>query len=169
MFAVFAELLIMFTFASEPSPALWRSLTHEIEHTQIDNVCWRIAREQTPQATPSVNIAFTVEVQGKCEPLQVAVPWRPEPLGWVEFVNGEWLPQVHIDCTRIAEALGHGGDVPLFYFSELAMARAMATVVRHELHHLLRQTSQHSLTGEFRATLNGRDLVLPFAESKCPR
>lgn len=168
MLLVIAQLLLRFNFGSEPSPILWRSLSHELERTQIDNACWRIDREEAEQPTSPAN-TVTVEVQGKCEIPSMTVPWRPEPLGWVEVTGGHWLSRVHMDCTRIAEALEHREDNPLSYFSELSLARAMATVVRHELRHLVRQTREHARTGEFRDALAGRDLVLPFSESKCPR
>jgi hypothetical protein len=169
MIVVLAQLLITFNFASSPSPALWHTLASEIEHSEIDKACWRVARHELVEASSVPVTSFTVDVRGKCELPYADAAWNSNPLGWVNVVNGEWTPQVHLDCTRIAEAVRRAQEGALCNLPETTMARAMAVVVRHELHHLLRKTREHSSSGEFRASLNSEDLILPPMDKRCER
>jgi hypothetical protein len=104
-----------------------------------------------------------VQFHGSCR-----IPNQPlddveRPLGWVDRVDGQMLSIVHVDCARIGQALRRVVTDPQSAKSQDLLARAIARVIRHELHHLVLQTSDHDRTGDFKSALRAEELIAPFA------
>lgn len=112
--------------------------------------------------TDSFQELIVVKFHGSCELPSRRQPVAPSSpsLGWVERIDGQFLSIIHIDCQRIAEVLArivpeHSPDVDEIF------ARAIARVVRHEMRHLLLNTSSHERSGENKASLRAEELAAP--------
>jgi hypothetical protein len=107
-----------------------------------------------------------VKIRGECRVSARSVSiWRPDPLAWVDRVDGQILSFIHVDCTRLSEALSRivpGAGAYLRepeIMGETRMTRAVALVIRHELRHILLQSSAHDTRGEYKAALRPEELI----------
>jgi len=105
---------------------------------------------------------FVVRIHGVC---RVSVRARQGgfelPLGWVDRVDGQMLAIIHVDCSRIGQALARIAIDPGSVETRQMYARAIARVVRHELRHVLLNTANHEKRGEDKAALTAEELVAP--------
>ncbi len=103
-----------------------------------------------------------VDFHGRCRtgPRDVVVE-QDQALGRAHVVNGVVLPFIEIECGRVQAFLRstlRGGQEQN---SDLALGRALARVVAHELYHVLAGTMSHSRSGIAKPALSGNDLVSP--------
>jgi hypothetical protein len=117
-----------------------------------------VATEAWESATSDV----VVRIHGIC---RVPTPQRQKdserPLGWVDIVDGQMLSIIHVDCTRIGEALERLVVNPHSIETREMYARAIARVIRHELRHVLLDSSDHEKRGENKAALRAEELAAP--------
>ena len=144
-----------------PLPAaLETAVAQEIDQSSGGRLSWT----NTPGEFPDLVL---VRVHGACR-----IPARPDPsacgpLGWVDRVDGKFLSVIHVDCSRIGEELARivtpphcivSGDPRCRAANEM-YSRAIARVVRHELHHIRLNTGKHEKTGENKPALRPEALV----------
>jgi hypothetical protein len=139
------------------------ALTLQSEHPLPPGLETAVARELASSALGADSQStLVVRIHGNCRVDRM--PRRANsdgPLGWVDIVDGEMLSIIHLDCTRIGEALARLVDNPNSVQTEELYARAMARVIRHELRHVQLNTTRHEKRGENKAALLAEELVAP--------
>jgi hypothetical protein len=145
-------------------PGLQHAMEREIVRwTGFEGRSPRLVMAAAVGPTDSFQDLIVVKFHGSCKlPVKTrpsSAP-SPQPFGWVERVDGQFLSIIHIDCQCIAEALarvvpGHSPDADEIF------ARAITRVIRHEMRHLLLNTSCHESSGENKASLRAEELAAP--------
>lgn len=124
---------------------------------------WQILLLDSEAAKGNYADVRILRIHGDCQiPTRLPylnAPARP-PLGWTDYVAGEFLPYAHADCTRIGIALRAAH--PRLEFSPVAerqlVNETLARVLAHELTHLARNSPQHDHSGDFASSLSLRSL-----------
>jgi hypothetical protein len=106
-----------------------------------------------------------VKIHGPCHITNLKSTDVNHPMGWVDRVDGEMLSIIHVDCSRIGEALCRIVVNPQSNQTRQLMARAIARVIRHEWHHLTLNTANHEKEGDYKASLRAEELAAPFQTS----
>ena len=81
------------------------------------------------------------------------------PLGWTHMADGEFLPFVDVSCDRVLAVIRSLIRGESLRKQELALGRALARVMAHELYHLFAETVRHARAGAAKAGFNAFDLV----------
>jgi hypothetical protein len=166
--ALYAALCLLLAPAAMPGATALR-LSHETDATPL--VLHQLRVELSRIAEPSRhdfawvkdNSArpgrrVSVRLLGSCTG-DLEVHSKRGPLGWTKVISGRILPFVEIDCDRVRATIlpdVSGDEQPL---REVALGRALARVLAHELRHVLAQTLDHHDHGLAGASLNSRDLL----------
>jgi hypothetical protein len=155
-----SSVAVSIEYATPPSGSFAAALRVRLEQsTPVGGGSLRLASVGEVQAGQLRQRLIIVKILGECRVLSgPPAIWRPDPLGWVERVDGRILSFVFVDCTRVSEALrriGHSGDRGT---RETGMAGAVALVIRHEMRHILLQTTDHETRGEYKAALRAEEL-----------
>ena len=78
---------------------------------------------------------------------------------WTKIIDGRILPYVELDCNRVRATILPDIEREQAVFREVALGRALARVLAHELRHALARTLTHREHGLARVSLASRDLL----------
>ncbi len=108
----------------------------------------------------NVDAAIVVFLHGDCTlyPRTTAFP-QGKALGWVYQQRGEIQPYIHVDCTRIAQALSVQSETMSREQRTAAMSEAISRVILHEWIHIASQRSGHRQNGLGKAQFTVEDLI----------
>jgi hypothetical protein len=101
-----------------------------------------------------------VRMLGRCD--MRGVPpgaHEPGPFAWAHVSNGRVLPFVEVDCDKIRGALFSAMWGEDFQHRDFLLARAVARVLAHELHHVLARETEHEHSGLARPRLSAASLI----------
>jgi hypothetical protein len=111
---------------------------------------------------PGLNVdsAVVVFLHGDCTlyPQPAHFP-QGKALGWVLEQKHEIQPYIHVDCTRIAQALSIQSEFMSRDQRTAAISEAIARVVLHEWIHIASQRSAHHQNGLGKAQFTVEDLI----------
>ncbi|HBY64151.1 MAG TPA: hypothetical protein DEH78_30385 [Solibacterales bacterium] len=108
-----------------------------------------------------------VRFRGRCSPFEPVGRFRDAnhtAMAFTHVSEGRVLPYIEVDCARVLQAvaesrwrLPHSGPL-------VAMGRALARVVAHEIYHVIAETLEHGRDGLAKAALSGKELTTPSAQ-----
>ena len=166
---------IVYRFDGSPSETAFREMMDETRALLGPASLrpeWRNRAEVT--GSDSFEKLVVVDFHGSCRPGPVDSiskqdqSKQDQPLGRTQVVDGEVLPFVEVECGRVQAFLHSSLWGGQNQNSDLALGRALARVLAHELYHVLAGTTAHSGSGIAKPALSGRDLSsshLEFAPS----
>lgn len=114
--------------------------------------------------TPGPQLPDRIEVQllGRCDVLPQAYrPLLPGPLGWVYFYRGRIQPDIHVDCTRLAQVISPTTQSMSMTQRMQAMSQAISNIIVHEWIHVATQSSAHTSHGVSQSQLSALELISP--------
>lgn len=100
----------------------------------------------------------SVRLLGSCTG-DLEVHSKRGPLGWTKVINGRILPFVELDCDRVRATILPDISGEEQTLREVALGRALARVLAHELRHVLARTLDHHDHGLAGVSLSSRDLL----------
>lgn len=152
-------LTIVYRFDNLPSETAFRAMTDEIG-TLMGQVFLRPEWRDRSEITSSDTFGkiILVDFRGVCRSAPVGSAKEDERLGWAEVVDGRVLPFVGIECSRVQAILQSNPWGNWTQITDVALGRAVARVLAHELYHVLTGTTLHSRSGIGQPELSQRDL-----------
>jgi len=106
-----------------------------------------------------VQMGISVFLNGDCTLLPRPRHFVEGALGWVQLVDGEIQPFVHVDCSRIVEMLGPISLGMNRARRNTVMAEAIARVILHEWVHIATQKTGHVESGITKSQFQVTDLL----------
>jgi hypothetical protein len=100
-----------------------------------------------------------IHFKGSCKPNRGTAAFLPGPLGWAHITDGEIVPFISVDCSRIYGLISTElprDDTPQ---RSRIFGRALARVVAHEVYHVLTRTKRHARRGIAKAVYTANDLL----------
>lgn len=104
----------------------------------------------------SYDRVVVMRLKGSCSGQPVRAGTRHNSLGLTHISDGQVLPFIEIDCTRVQEVLDPGW----LAIAPGLLGRALAMVAIHELHHVLTASQVHDPEGVTKASFSRQDLCL---------
>jgi hypothetical protein len=163
-----ASVTILFKFESAHSQIAVQEMKRELG-TLMDplgfELDWR-DRGDTAKADVFEDLVL-VDFRGRCSMLAADLPGQGNgALAHTAVSDGKVLPFSEVECDRVRAFLhsakaGAEGQPP-----DLALGRALARVLAHELHHVLSQSTAHSDSGLAKPSLSRAELVSQSLEFK---
>ena len=147
------------------SDALYDTLERELESVfKLPglHLVWRKLDNNTARET--FERIIVVRLRGDCGCNHPPGELKSKILGFTHSSDGIILPFVEIDCDAIRALLYWGGDNVRRSTETMALGRAMARVLAHEMFHVLIGTPKHSRHGIRQETLTPNELVTQPAE-----
>lgn len=86
-------------------------------------------------------------------------PRQPGPYAWAHVSDGRVLPFIDVDCDRIRAALFSTMWGEDFQHRDFLLGRALARIIAHELHHVVRSEVHHSEEGLAQPRLTAASLI----------
>jgi hypothetical protein len=156
------SLHILMQFEATPSAIAVHEMEREMDILYSDvhvAIAWH-QQASYRSAGVAQRIVF-VRFQGDCR--AVSLPSRQAVVGSalasVNRVDGQLLPLVTVDCERIAGYIFPAMDGLERSHGDVALGRALARVLAHELYHYLTGTAKHTQSALFRASISPAALL----------
>jgi mono/diheme cytochrome c family protein len=158
-----AGIAVYSNFEHPPSPAVIAALHQEIDSivTPIGlNVVWKSL--DSPDRVETTRRLVVTTFQGVCDAGGLpAASFHEGSLGRTHISEGQVLPYMDVDCTRIRGFI----RTPLMQIGaaerDAMLGRAMGRVFAHELYHVLGQTKHHGAGIVDRSNYTVRELTSP--------
>jgi hypothetical protein len=119
---------------------------------------WRNRASLT--ASDSFDRLVVVDFHGQCRmEAGYALTGEDQPLGWTHVADGKILPFADVQCDRVRASLHSALSGSRNQHSDVALGRALALVLAHELYHVLAHTTSHARDGIAKPALSGAELA----------
>jgi len=102
-------------------------------------------------------LVVVASFEGSCSKVQPMMTPVHVSLADTSISDGQILPFLRVDCTRIVQIIGNHAKPAL-------VGRAVARVIAHEIYHIVGHTTEHSNAGVAKAMFSSRDLLNPRFE-----
>lgn len=159
--APLSPLTILFRFDGPASEVGFQEMRHELRALMAPSrvqVEWRNRASVT--ASDSFDRLVVVDFHGQCSMgAGYAVSGEDQPLGWTHVADGKILPFADVQCDRIRASLHSALSGSRNQHSDVALGRALALVLAHELYHILARTTAHAQGGIAKRALSGAELA----------
>ena len=156
-------------FADDPSRIdSWDAIFAALRRNLPEAVATAPSLEADPEIirgdaiVPGLNVdkAVVVFLHGDCTLYSRSMHFpQGKALGWVFEQKHEIQPFIHVDCTRIAQALSAQSESMSRNQRTAAMSEALARVILHEWIHIASQRTAHHLSGLGKAQFTVEDLI----------
>jgi hypothetical protein len=152
---------ILFRFDGSTSEAGFQEMRRQLQVLMgPSNVqpIWRNRASLT--ASDSFDRLVVVDFHGQCRmEASHALSNEEQPLGWTHVADGKILPFADVQCDRVRASLYSALSGRRNQHSDLALGRALALVLAHELYHILARTTSHAQGGIAKRALSGAELA----------
>jgi hypothetical protein len=118
----------------------------------------RLADELT--RSESFATVAVVHFKGSCGVNGGTAAFLPGPLGWAHATDGEILPFIGVDCSRVYGLVSTELQQDKSPQRSRKFGRALARVVAHEMYHVLTKTRQHAKRGIAKSAYTAKDLLV---------
>jgi hypothetical protein len=156
-----SPLTILFRFDGTASDAGFQEMRHELQALMAPSNIQPEWRERaTITASDSFESVVVVDFHGQCRMgADFAASQGDQPLGWTRVIDGETLPFADVHCDRVRASLHSALSGSRNQHSDVALGRALALVLAHELYHVLARTTSHAREGIAKRALSGAELA----------
>jgi hypothetical protein len=154
-------LAILFRFDGPASEAGFQEMRHELKALMApSNVQPEWRERATITGSDSFESIVVVEFHGQCRMgADYAVSEGDQPLGWTHVADGQILPFADVQCDRVRASLHSALSGSRNQHSDVALGRALALVLAHELYHILARTTSHAQSGIAKRALSAAELA----------
>jgi hypothetical protein len=148
---------ILFRFDGPTSEVGLQEMRHELRALMApSNVQLEWRERATITSSDSFENIVVIDFHGQClMEATGAISGEDQPLGWTRVANGKILPFADVQCDRVRAALSGSRN----QHSDVALGRALALVLAHELYHILARTTSHARDGIAKRALSGAELA----------
>ena len=154
---------VTIVLSAQPSASKLSIAVLEQELAAIPDMNLSLSWLRSEDLTTGIELNRPVQVRlaGRCN--LAGAPDRasrkPGAYAWAHVSDGRVLPFIEVDCDRLRNALFSTMWGEDFQHRDFLLGRALARIIAHELHHVVRSEVHHSEEGLAQPSLTAASLI----------